>query len=206
MRWYFWMAYNKNCHFWNCLCPQAPILPLAISLYFSCKNQHFVNSWIKLIKSQEKHPIFSYLYNKNVCYMYLGKCFFKNFCIIWKLKHYLMISSARQWICKKERNIISLQKWEIWFHCCLPIIISLVLWLHTILRIIVIFLWFCHIFHTVYIGGVQKMHSNFRITKNETTTILLLRRKETASSLLIAKIHKIVISNQNLIRIQLECV
>ena len=68
------------------------------------------------------------------------------------------------------------------------------------------FLWFCHIFHTVYIGGVQKMHSNFRITKNETTTILLLRRKETASSLLIAKIHKIVISNQNLIRIQLECV
>ena len=80
------------------------------------------------------------------------------------------------------------------------------LWLHTILRIIVIFLWFCHIFHTVYIGGVQKMHSNFRITKNETTTILLLRRKETASSLLIAKIHKIVISNQNLIRIQLECV
>ena len=119
MRWYFWMAYNKNCHFWNCLCPQAPILPLAISLYFSCKNQHFVNSWIKLIKSQEKYPIFSYLYNKNVCYMYLGKCFFKNFCIIWKLKHYLMISSARQWI--------SLQKWEIWFHCCLPIIISLVM-------------------------------------------------------------------------------
>ena len=141
--------------------------------------------------------------------MGLGKCFIKNFCIIWKLKHYLMISSVRQWICKKERNIISLQKWEIFFNCCLATyhITCYGIGIHTIiLRIIVIFLWFCHIFHTVYIGGVQKMHSNFRITKNETTTILLLRRKETASSLLIAKIHKIVISNQNLIRIQLECV
>ena len=146
------------------------------------------------------------------------KCLTKLF-VIWVLENVLSKISALS----GNWNIISwshllgnefAKKKEILFPCknekCDSIVAYLLLyrllWLHTILRIIVIFLWFCHIFHTVYIGGVQKMHSNFRITKNETTTILLLRRKETASSLLIAKIHKIVISNQNLIRIQLECV
>ena len=143
--------------------------------------------------------------NKTVCYMGLGKCFIKNFCIIWKLKYYLIISSVRQWICKKERNIISLQN-EKYFSIVAYLLAYHLLWYIQFCESLSFFLWFCHIFHTVYIGGVQKMHSNFRITKNETTTILLLRRKETASSLLIAKIHKIVISNQNLIRIQLECV
>ena len=146
------------------------------------------------------------------------KCLTKLF-VIWVLENVLSKISALS----GNWNIISwshllgnefAKKKEILFPCknekydsiVAYLLLYRLLWLHTILRIIVIFLWFCHIFHTVYIGGVQKMHSNFRITKNEITTILLLRRKETASSLLIAKIHKIVISNQNLIRIQLECV
>ena len=145
------------------------------------------------------------------------KCLTKLF-VIWVLENVLSKISALS----GNWNIISwshllgnefAKKKEILFPCKNEKYFSIVayllyhlLWYIQFCESLSFFLWFCHIFHTVYIGGVQKMHSNFRITKNEITTILLLRRKETASSLLIAKIHKIVISNQNLIRIQLECV